>query len=80
MAVASLVLGIVALLSSVGGLPGIVCGILAIIFGVKGKKDTSKKGMATAGFICGIISLAASAIVLITGAAGLAVLSALFLL
>ena len=79
MAVASLVLGIVALLSSVGGVPGIVCGILAIIFGIKGKSDSNKNGMATAGFICGIISLAASAIVLISGA-GLAILFASFLL
>lgn len=49
--ITSLILGLVGL--SVVPIP---CGILAIIFGLKGKKENSK-GMATAGFILGIADI-----------------------
>lgn len=63
MAVASLILGIIALLSSVvGGIfslgwLGSVCGIVAIILGAIARKKGQKKGMATTGLVFGIISL-----------------------
>lgn len=63
MAVASLILGIIALLSStVGGIfslgwIGSVCGIVAIILGAIARKKGQKKGMATTGLVFGIISL-----------------------
>ena len=58
MAVASLVLGIVSIIFSFfGGINffGGIIGIVGIILGVYGKKDESKKGMATAGLVCSII-------------------------
>lgn len=62
MAVASLVLGIVALVISVffAGLNwlGIIIGIIGIILGALGKKDEEKKGLATAGLVMSIIAVA----------------------
>ena len=55
MAIASLVLGILALVS---GTAGFVCGLLAVIFGGVAKSKGYRGGMATAGLICGIIPLA----------------------
>ena len=79
MAVASLVLGLIALLggSFTGGFAGIICGILAIIFGAAGRKDTAHKGMATAGLVLGIIALFGGIIILFvfSAAIGLAALS-----
>lgn len=63
MAVASLVLGIISLVISVGagtaglGWTGSICAILGIIFGVIGKKDSEKKGMAKTGLVLSIIAL-----------------------
>ncbi len=64
MAVASLILGIIALVLAVGtgvaglGWIGSICGIIAIILGAISRKDPAKKGMATGGLVCGIIALA----------------------
>ncbi len=64
MALASMILGIIALVIAVfGGFVavgwiGSICGILAIIFGVLGRKEAANKGKATAGLVCGIISVA----------------------
>lgn len=62
-AVAALVLGIVSILGCTAyGLPSLVCGPLAIYFAQAAKKDMregavnpSGRGMATAGFVCGLI-------------------------
>lgn len=65
-AIASLVLGIVGLLI----LP-IVCSTLAIVFGTMARNETQRdpglggRGMATAGFVLGIVSLVVWIIVLI---------------
>lgn len=64
MAVASLILGIVSVLSSVVGgcfslgWVGSACGVVAIILGAIARKNPAKKGMATAGLVLGIIALA----------------------
>ena len=58
MAVASLVLGILAIVFSFFGgvnLLGAVMGIIGIILGALSRKDESKKGMGTAGLVCSII-------------------------
>lgn len=60
MAVASLVLGIIAIvigLFSAGSLGwlGAIAGIIGIITGVQGKKDPEHKDLAKAGFVCSII-------------------------
>lgn len=59
MAIASLVLGIVSCVFSFCGvwlaLIGLVCGVVAIVLAVKGRKIVAKKGMATAGLVLGII-------------------------
>lgn len=66
MSVAALVLGIVSVVFCSVGLVNIACGVLAIIFGIKGKKRNGK-GMAQAGFILGIIGLSLRAILFIFG-------------
>lgn len=67
MEVAALVLGIVSLVGGIFGVTGVVgpvCAVLAIIFGVLGtKKNSEKKGLAKAGLIMGIISIALSIII-----------------
>lgn len=57
MAVAALVLGIVGFV--LGWIPflGYIPPILAIIFGIIGRKDPGKKGMAISGLILGIVAL-----------------------
>lgn len=61
MGVASLVLGIIAILLSfipVLGLPGaIILGILAVIFGALGRRDKAQKTMATSGLVLAIVAL-----------------------
>lgn len=44
MAIASLVLGLIALLGGLAGWPGVLCGILAIVFGAIGRKDNGNLG------------------------------------
>jgi hypothetical protein len=63
MGVASLVLGIISLLISIGagavgmGWIGSICGIIAIVLGAIARKNPEQKGTATGGLVCGIISL-----------------------
>lgn len=62
MGVASLVLGILALvigLFTAGtlGWAGAIMAIIGIILGALGRKDQSKRGLATAGLVCSIIGL-----------------------
>lgn len=67
LAIASMVLGILSLVVSCFGVVGIICGILAVIFGgcaLLTKKGG--KGMAIAGLVCGIIALIPSIIVIST--------------
>ena len=70
-AIASLVLGIVGTIVGFLWIPliGIICGIIGIVLGVSARKTTvEQKGMATAGLVLSIISLAASVIVWIISA------------
>ena len=59
MGVASLVLGIIALIIGIfltgfqGG--GAIVGLIVIVPGPQGRKDPEKKGIATAGMVCSII-------------------------
>lgn len=63
--IASMILGIVALVFFCIWYISIPCGILAIIFGILGVK-TINKGMAIAGLITGSIGLVISSLILIT--------------
>ncbi len=70
MAVASLVLGIIALVISIFsggslGVVGIICGVLGLIFGIVGRKYEAKKGLATAGVGCSLIGLLLGLILMI---------------
>lgn len=77
MAVASLVLGLIALLGGLTGWPGVICGILAIIFGAQGRKDKEHKTMATWGLVLGIFALFGGLIIaLVFGGAMLGALAA----
>lgn len=60
MGVASLVLGIIAILigafsAGLLGWLGAIVGILGIILGALGRKSAEAKGLATAGLVCSII-------------------------
>lgn len=67
-AVASLVLGIVSCVCTIfgiyGGIIGIICGVIAIVLGTKAKKETPS-GLATAGFVLGIIGTVLCALMVI---------------
>jgi len=70
LAITSLVLGILALLTCWLTFPGIILGILAVIFGgigiARGRADrVSNKGMAIAGLITGVLGAAVGAVLLI---------------
>ena len=61
MGIASLVLGIIALILSFFGVFGwlsAILGIVGIILGAVGRKDASKRGVATAGLVLSIIAVA----------------------
>ena len=68
LSIASMVLGIVSLVLFCFWYVSIPCAILAIIFGVIGKKKGGR-GMAIAGLVLGIIAIAVVVLLLITGAA-----------
>lgn len=61
MGVASLVLGIIALVSDlvpgIGWIPGLIMAIIGVILGALGRKDPAKAGLATGGLVCSIIAL-----------------------
>lgn len=59
LAIASLVLGIIGPFAAIIALFGYVCGILAIVFGVKSLKS-SRRTMAIIGIILGVIALLAA--------------------
>lgn len=71
MAVASLVLGICSLVFPFIGLGwlSMILGIVGIILGALGRKNVEKKGMATAGLVLSIISVALGLIMWIACAA-----------
>jgi len=64
LAVASLVMGILALVNMFWMVPGIIFGILGIIFAAIAKKKGNTSGMGTAGLIMSIIGLVLSGIFL----------------
>ncbi len=66
LSIASMVLGIVSILLGRNFLIAIACGVLAIIFGLKGKK-MGGKGMAKAGFITGIIGVSLQLVLILIG-------------
>jgi len=72
LAITSLVLGILALLTCWLTFPGIILGILAVIFGgvaiARASKDrVSNKGMAIAGLITGVLGLVIGTVLLVVG-------------
>ena len=66
LSIASMILGIVAVVLCCFWYIAIPCSILAIIFGIIGKKKGGK-GMATAGLILGIIAIALYALLTLLG-------------
>lgn len=76
-AIAAMVLGILSLLVPY---VGFILGIIAIILGVSSKKDIRRtgeagQGMATAGFVTGIISVVLYGIIIILAIIGFAIFS-----
>ena len=69
MAVASLVLGILAIVFAIVGVGyqwiGAIVGIIGIVLAVLGKKNPEKKGIATAGLVCSIIGFVLSILLLV---------------
>lgn len=77
LSITSMILGIVSIVWSFNFLISVACGVLAIIFGLKGKK-MGGKGMAKAGFITGIIGLSLQVIMFLVGVMlGAAVISSI---
>ena len=66
-AVASLILGLVAIVTWLFPIAGYITTILAIVFATKGR-HSEKKGMATAGLVLGIIFLVVTLLNSILGA------------
>jgi len=64
LAVASLVMGILALVNMFWMIPGIIFGILGIIFAAVARKKGNRSGMCIAGLIMSIIGLVLSGIFL----------------
>lgn len=73
LSIAAMVLGIISLVLFCIWYISIPCAILAIIFGIVGKKKGGR-GMATAGLVLGIIALSILALIYILAIAGLATL------
>jgi hypothetical protein len=68
MGIAALVCGIVSVVCAFtgpGAIVGVVVGIVAIILGVKAKKDPAMAKLATAGLVLGIIGTALSGVLFI---------------
>ena len=74
LSIAAMVLGIVSLALFCIWYISIPCAILAIIFGIVGRKKGGK-GMATAGLILGIIAIAILILIIILVVAGVATFS-----
>ena len=67
-AVASLVLGIIAIAScffGLGAFVGVVCGIIGIVMANKAKSAGNTEGVCKAGFVCSIVGTAVSGVVLV---------------
>ncbi len=72
MAIAALVLGILALALSFTVVGGIVLGILALVFGLVAARrakrgDGGGRGMATAGWILGLIGIVLAVVLIVVG-------------
>lgn len=64
LSIAAMVLGIISIVAFCWTWPAIICAILAIIFGIVGKKKGGA-GMAKAGLVCGIVGLSLQAALII---------------
>ena len=65
--VAALVLGILGLLGAIAVVPGVLLGVLAVVFGVIGRTrakrgEATNGGLAVAGVVLGVLALLASAV------------------
>ena len=86
MAIISMVLGILSIVlvcftAGAWEIIGLLCAVAAIVLSVLSKKKIGKNGMATAGLVCGIVSIALYVLmiilVVVIGVAGLAWLGSL---
>jgi high-affinity nickel permease len=79
MGVAALVCGIVSVVCAFfgfGAIAGVVLGIIAIVLGVKARKDPAQAGSATGGLVLGIIGTVLSGILFVACVACVGVLGA----
>ncbi len=80
--VASLVLGIISVVSYIAWYVSLPCGIIAIFLGVKTKKEARNLGLkaskSTAGFVLGIIGVCLSAIIAILVISALSLYSSVY--
>ncbi|MDR0383972.1 MAG: DUF4190 domain-containing protein [Christensenellaceae bacterium] len=73
LAVSSLVLGIIGIISPYLIWLSLPCSILAVVFGVVANGRGQRSGMATAGFILGIISLVILSVIIVLAIAAIRV-------
>ena len=80
-AVASLVLGICAIVCwffGVGALVGIILGIIGLVLAGQAKKAGNTEGIRTGGFVCSLIGLIGSGIAVIIAISALALARSIF--
>lgn len=70
-AIAAMITGILSIVLCFWPLGGFVLGIIGVILGMQGRKST-KKGMGTAGLVCGIIGIVLTAIIFVVAIIGAA--------
>ena len=80
--IASMVLGIIAIVCFCWGWVGIICGIVGLVLAsvglAKSKNAGMKNGFAVAGLVCSLVAVGAATIIVITGATLLSDLFSMF--
>ena len=77
--ITSMVLGILSIVFLFNSLLSIVCGVVGLVFGALALvKRKPGRGMALPGFICSIVGIGITLLIIILGLMGLAALSSLF--
>lgn len=64
--IASFILGLIGALGGILVLPGVICGVLGIIFGLLSLSKKTKKGLSISGIILGLIGIIVSIVIMVS--------------